>query len=128
MAYPLLAVRVDTDRATKYLSQLRTTAQQWGRSRTVVFTDKIYGFGIETGFTRRGRLARRDPPGGAFMVRDGIEEARPRIGPLIKDSFTRNESVPLAEANIGRMVVAAIQRRTPVRSGNLRDSFRFGVS
>lgn len=127
MTYPLVAIRVDSDKALKYLSQLRQTAQAWGRSRTVISSSEPYLFGIETGRHRGGRLARR--AGGAFMMRDGLEEAKPRIGPLISDSFERGPSaVPLAEANIGRMVVAAVQRRTPVRSGNLRDSFRFGTA
>lgn len=127
MAYPLVAIRVDSDKALRYLSQVRQTAQAWGRSRTVVYSQLPYAAGIETGYTRRGRLARR--AGGAFMLRDGLAEAQPRIGPLISDSFERGPSaVPLAEANIGRMVVAAVQRRTPVRSGNLRDSFRFGTA
>lgn len=125
MAYPLIAVRVDPNRALKYLMDVEKIAQEWARSRTVISSNLPYSYGIETGRHRGGGLARR--AGGAFMLRDGLEEAKPRIGPLITNSFTRGESVPLAEANIGRMVVAAVQRRTPVRSGNLRDSFRFGT-
>jgi hypothetical protein len=124
MAYPLLAVRVDSERAVRYLSQVRDTAERWGRSRTVVYSPLVYAYGIETGYHRRGQLARR--AGGAFMVRDAVAETKPRTRELIRDSFGRGpQAVPLAEANIGRMVVAAIRRRTPVRSGRLRGSFGF---
>jgi hypothetical protein len=127
VAYPLVAIRVDSDKALAYLSQVRATAQRWGRSRTVVSSPLVYAFGVETGHHRGGSLARK--AGGAFMMREGLAEVEPRIGPLIAGGFDKGPSiVPLMEANIGRMVVAAIQRRTPVRSGNLRDSFRFGTA
>jgi hypothetical protein len=62
------------------------------------------------------------------MLRKGVEESEERIWGLIADSFERGPSaVPLAEANIGRMVVAAVRRHTPVVSGKLRDSFRAQV-
>lgn len=87
----------------------------------------VYAFGIETGYHRRGGLARA--AGGAFMMREGLADVKDRIGPLISASFEGGPSaVPLAEANIGRMVVAAVQRRTPVVSGRLRDSFRVVVA
>ncbi len=127
MAYPLLAVRVDTDAVLKYLIQVRQTAQQWGRSRVVISTSLPYSYGIETGYHRSGSLARR--AGGAYMMREGLLDAEEHMQELIADSFVRGPSaVPLAEANIGRMVVAAVQRRTPVASGNLRDSFRASVA
>lgn len=127
MAYPLLAVRVDTDKPLQYLSQVRMTAQRWGRSRTAIWTPVVYAAGIETGFHRGGGLARR--AGGAFMMREGLLDVQEHVQELIADSFVRGPSaVPLAEANIGRMVVAAVQTHTPVRSGNLRDSFRFGTA
>lgn len=127
MAYPLIAVRVDTDAALKYLSQVRMTAQQWGRSRVVVSTNVVYAYGVETGFHRGGSLARR--AGGAFMIREGLLDTEEHMQELISESFVRGPSaVPLAEANIGRMVVAAVQSHTPVRSGNLRDSFRASVA
>jgi hypothetical protein len=125
MAYPLVAIRVDSDKALRYLIQLRQTAERWGRSRTTIQSELVYAYGIETGRHRRGTLARR--AGGAYMLRQGLDETKDRIGPLISDSFERGPSaVPLAEANIGRMVVAAVRRYTPVRSGRLRDSFKFG--
>jgi hypothetical protein len=117
-------VRVDSGKALRYLQQVRDTARRWGRSRTVVGSDLPYAFGIESGRTRRGRLARR--AGGAYMMRQGLEDAKPRIRPLIVSGFEQGPSiVPLAEANIGRMVVASIRKYTPVgKTGNLRDSFR----
>lgn len=127
MAYPLVAIRVDSDKVLQYLMQVRQTAERWGRSRTVVSSNLPYTFGIETGFHRGGSLARR--AGGAFMMREGLIDVEEHLGDLIVESFARGPSaVPLAEANIGRMVVAAIQRHTPVVSGNLRDSFRFGTA
>jgi hypothetical protein len=125
MAYPLIAIRVDSDKPVRYLIQLRQTAERWGRSRTTVQSALVYAYGIETGRHRRGSLARR--AGGAYMLRKGLDETKGRIRPLIRDSFERGPSaVPLAEANIGRMVVAAVRRYTPVVSGRLRDSFKFG--
>src|SRR5215210_5698836 len=122
--YPGTHIRVDSDNALLYLSQLRDTARRWGRSRTTVGSDLPYAFGIETGRTRRGRLARR--AGGAYMLRRGLDDAKPRIKPLIVAAFERGTSqdVGLAEANIGRMIVASIRKYTPVVSGRLRDSFR----
>jgi hypothetical protein len=121
------AIRVDSDKALRYLQQVRATAQRWGRSRIAIISDLPYTYGIETGRTRRGRIARL--AGGAYMMRDGLDEVKPRIPPLIASGFERGPSnVPLAEANIGRMVVAAIQKRTPVRSGRLRGSFVVRVS
>lgn len=123
MAYPTIAVRVDSDKALQYLMTVRRTAERWGRSRTVVFSPLVYAYGIETGYHRRGGLARR--AGGAFMMREGLKDVEEHMGDLIFESFARGPSaVPLAEANIGRMTVAAVRRHTPVRSGNLRDSFR----
>ncbi len=127
MAYPLIAVRVDSDQALKYLSQIRQTAQRWERSRTVISSDLPYSYGIEFGRHRSGALARR--VGGAFMMREGLLDTEEHMQELIAESFARGPSaVPLAEANIGRMVVAAVRRHTPVRSGNLRDSFRAQVA
>lgn len=127
MAYPLVAVRVDSDAVMKYLIQVRTTAERWGRSRTVISGPLVYTYGIETGYHRRGGLARR--AGGAFMMREGLMDTEEHMGELIMESFARGPSaVPLAEANIGRMVVAAVRRHTAVVSGRLRDSFRAEVA
>jgi hypothetical protein len=127
MAYPLVAIRVDSDKAMEYLIQLQQTAERWGRSRTAVYSPLVYAFGIETGFHRRGGLARA--VGGAYMLREGLADTEEHMGDLIVESFARGPSaVPLAEANIGRMVVAAVRRHTPVVSGNLRDSFRAQVA
>ncbi len=124
MAYPLVAVRVDSDKAVKYLIQVRETCERWGRSRTVISSPLVYAYGIETGRHRGGSLARR--AGGAFMMREGLADTQEHMDELIIESFARGPSaVPLAEANIGRMVVAAVRRHTPVVSGKLRDSFRF---
>lgn len=123
MAYPTIAVRVDSDAALRYLMEARRVAERWGRSRTEVYSDLVYAYGIETGWHRRGGLARR--AGGAFMLREGLKDTEEHMGELIIESFARGPSaVPLAEANIGRMVVAAVRRHTPVLTGNLRDSFR----
>lgn len=127
MAYPLVAVRVDSDKAMQYLIQVRQTAERWGRSRTVISSNLPYTYGIETGRHRRGGLARR--AGGAYMLREGLADTEEHMGDLIVESFARGPSaVPLAEANIGRMVVAAVRRHTPVVSGRLRDSFRAEVA
>lgn len=127
MAYPLVAIRVDSDDALKYLMRIGQTAERWGRSRTTVGSPLVYAFGIETGRHRRGGLARR--AGGAFMLREGLADVEEHMMDLIVESFARGPSaVPLAEANIGRMVVAAVRRHTPVVSGKLRDSFRAEVA
>jgi hypothetical protein len=127
MAYPTIAIKVDSDQALKYLMDIRATATRWGRSRTVVSSPLVYSYGIETGHHRGGGLARR--VGGAYMLREGLKDTEEHMGELILESFARGPSaVPLAEANIGRMVVAAVRRHTPVRSGNLRDSFRAQVA
>lgn len=127
MAYPLVAIRVDSDDALKYLMRVDQTAERWGRSRTTVGSPLVYAFGIETGRHRRGGLARR--AGGAFMLREGLADVEEHMMDLIVESFARGPSaVPLAEANIGRMVVAAVRRHTPVVSGKLRDSFRAEVA
>lgn len=122
MAYPTVAIHVDSDKALQYLMTVRQTTERWGRSRTVVSTNVVYAFGIESGYHRRGGLARK--AGGAWMMREGLRDTEEHMSDLIFESFARGPSaVPLAEANIGRMVVAAVRRHTPVVTGNLRDSF-----
>lgn len=82
-----------------------------------------YAYGIETGRHRGGRRARR--AGGAFMFRDAITAMRPRVAPAIgKALFGGTAAVQRAKADLNRQAVEDVRKRTPVRSGRLRDSVR----
>jgi hypothetical protein len=118
--------------AAQRLALIRETAARLSRQTVSVGTVKPYAYGIETGRKyHSGRLARR--AGGAFMLAGGLEEARPRIGPLYLAAILRGRpsETGLVLGNVGRMVQTAIRRLTPVgrrpNSSRLRDSYTVGI-
>lgn len=132
MAYPGTYVRLDGHgEAVRYLKSLRDSTAAVGRTRIGVGSAKAYAFGIETGWRRSGRLARR--AGGAFMLRGGVAEVRPRIAPMIVAGLAlgRPQNIGLVFGNIGRLLQAAVRRRTPIgrrpNPSRLRDSFVVGA-
>lgn len=80
-----------------------------------------YAYGIETGRHRGGRLARA--AGGAYMFRDALAVMRPRVGAVLGPAILRGPgAVDAAKRALNAEGVAEVQKRTPVRSGALRDS------
>ena len=80
-----------------------------------------YAYGIETGRHRGGRLARAK--GGAFMFRDALAVMKPRTGPALASAILRGTAaVEQAKRDLNRQAVEEVRKRTPVRTGALRDS------
>ena len=90
-----------------------------------VLSSLPYAYGIETGYSPRGRLARR--AGGAWMFRQGVEAGTrrldARIGPAIASGASPSAVVG-AYAQVGRDTVDEVRHRTPRRSGRLAGSVR----
>jgi hypothetical protein len=92
----------------------------------IVLTNKEpYASPIETGRfksgPRAGQVARK--AGGAFMYKRGIDEVRPQIGPALAKAIVSGggaAAVQAAEKDLNDKAVEAVQKNTPVRSGNLR--------
>lgn len=77
---------------------------------------------VETG-ERGGRPWRR--AGGAWMAREGTRDTERQIPGIIAAEIARGGrgAGKRAEDAIRRVWLTAVQRRTPVRSGRLRDRF-----
>jgi hypothetical protein len=122
MAGAFVAVNVDMKTAATYFGTLEQAAAEVGALRLVAGSPLPYAYGIETGRTRTGRVARR--LGGAHMLRAGMEAASDTIESLVMAHLARpGRGGKAMEDGIRRTVLGEVQRRTPVRSGRLRDSF-----
>lgn len=111
------------DQAGAYLKRLSEASRDVGQTRLTVGSPLVYSFGIETGRTRRGRVARR--AGGAFMLHLGLAAAQRHLPALIARAIETGDrgAGKQVEDAIRRTVLGQVQRRTPVRTGRLRSSF-----
>ena len=117
-----IAVRVNGLTAVQNMvRQISASGAAWGRIKIRAGTPLVYGYGIETGVRKSGRLARR--AGGAFMFRTGITEIKATIKPMLLAAVPQGASAiqSMAQTTALRMRMA-IQGGTVVRSGNLRSS------
>lgn len=103
------------------LGQIQQGAEMVGNAELIVASDLKYAYGIETGRTPRGRLARRI--GGAYMFRSGVDAGlrgfEAAVAAALPDGGPAVARVYLAA---GRRTVDEVQRRTPVVTGRLRGS------
>jgi hypothetical protein len=104
-----------------FFADLADATATAGAARLSWSSDLPYAFGIETGRTPRGRLARA--VGGAFMFRDGGAAALRDLSDDLAGALPRGgQAVVQAYLAVGRRGVTEIRRRTPVRTGRLRAS------
>lgn len=116
-------VRIESRAALKALGDLAAGARAAGGARVEVGSDEPYAYGIETGFRRSGRLARR--AGGAWMLRDAKAAVEPQIEAVVGAALPHGAAATdTAFRRLGEILVGEIQARTPVVSGRLRDSMR----
>lgn len=101
------------------LGRLADAAATAGGATLEVFSPEVYAWGVETGYTRRGRLARR--AGGAYMFRQGTNEGLRGFDQELAAALPKGPAAVVpAYLSRGRRVVTAIQSHTPVISGRLR--------
>jgi len=103
------------------LEQDRRRAAELRRSRVLIGSSLVYAFGIETGRTRSGRLARR--AGGARMLGQALAGTRGEIAAALaaarRQGLAPGREVLLA---LAYRILARAQRLTPVLTGTLRRS------
>jgi hypothetical protein len=105
------------------LHQLRDGAGRFNGPLLRVGSDLVYAWGIETGRTKGGRLARRAGP--AHYLRGGLEREAPRLKATLAAALDDGvRAVDQAVDKAGKGVVEEAQRLVPVRSGRLRGSIR----
>jgi hypothetical protein len=122
MADGLFVRVVGIDEAQRYFATLADGARGIASLRLVAGSPVPYSYGIETGHDRSGRLRRR--AGGAWMLRGGLAETREQIPTLIAAMLTHGTAAGKDTTDaIRRTLLGNVQRRTPVRTGRLRDSF-----
>jgi hypothetical protein len=106
-----MGVRIESRAVMQALGQLADTARAMGGARVEAGSTEPYTFGIETGRTRSGRLARAAI---AARIQPTLAAALMQ-GPAAADAAFRG---------LGDELVREIQARTPVVSGRLRGSMR----
>jgi len=116
---PVTVTVSGADRARARLERDARRAADWRRYRILIGTPLVYGFGIETGRHRGGRLARA--AGGAMMLQQGLAAARASAGAVLRaagaEAPDRRTLLLLAYR-----VLDLAKRLTPVRTGTLRRS------
>jgi hypothetical protein len=118
-----MGVRIESRAVMQALGQLADTARAMGGARVEAGSTEPYTFGIETGRTRSGRLARA--AGGAWMLRDAKAAIAARIQPTLAAALMQGPAAAdAAFRGLGDELVREIQARTPVVSGRLRGSMR----
>ena len=120
----MIYLEITGDRAVqKLMATISDAAQEVASLDLQVGSSLPYAYGIETGYTRYGRLARR--AGGAFMVARALEQMMPIVENRLAGTLLRGPSAARREVfSLANQTVQRIQAGTPVRSGNLRDSFQ----
>lgn len=105
------------------LRQLRDACGRFNGPLLRVGSALPYAYGIETGRTRGGRLARRAGP--ANFLRGAIGRVEPRLRAVVSDALLDGgDAAERAIAQAGEALVEEAQRLVPVRSGRLRRSIR----
>lgn len=109
--------------AQQSLTHMAQGAQAAGRSAYFVGSSLAYAYGIETGRSRGGRLARK--AGGAFMLTRALQSVAPGIPGAVAQALPSGASaVDQAIRRLAFEVLSRAQALTPVRSGALRASVR----
>lgn len=112
-----LFVRVTgLDEAQQYFKMLADGARGIASLRLVAGSPLPYARGIETGTHRKA--------GPAWMLRGGLEATQGQIPSLVAAMLLHGTAAGKDTTDaIRRTLLGNIQRRTPVRTGRLRDSF-----
>ena len=118
----MLRVKLEgLDKASNRLAQLREAFRSFGGKTVLVGSNLVYAYGIEFGKTRSGRLARR--VGGAFMLRNALNEIRPQVDDVLRSALSGNvPDLGSALYKLGLRLQTIAQGQTPVRTGSLRRS------
>jgi len=107
--------------AVAALGRLEDAAATLGGATLEVFSALPYAYGIETGRSPRGRLARR--LGGAYMFRNGVDAGLRGVDAEVAAALPGGATaVAGALLGAGRRTVDEVRRRTPVVTGRLRNS------
>ncbi len=126
--------------AEDYLKRLQDGARATGGMVVKAGTDKVYGWGIEFGEHRNGKLARR--AGGSFSLTSAFATIRPRIAPELRQALPQgsgrvlatlkalgNDVITLTKTNLLATVYSLPIPRTRTgkpkwrRTGDLRRSY-----
>jgi hypothetical protein len=105
------------------LQQLRNGAGQFSGVMLRLGSPLIYAWGVETGYTRTGRVARKAGP--ARYLQGGLESIQREAPAEIVGALPKGAgAVNLAIGRLGRRAQQRAQQIVPVRSGALRASIR----
>ena len=92
-----------------------------GQLRLKLQTGVQYAWGIETGYHRTGRLARR--AGGAFYMRDSWRDTEPEVTRELARAIPQGDAGVLAVQHmLGPRWLMRAKARTPVKTGTLQGS------
>jgi hypothetical protein len=98
------------------LGRLDDAAATAGGAELEVFSPVPWAFGLETGRTPRGRLARR--AGGAYMFRQGADDGLAGVDRELAAALAGGPpAVAQTYLAAGRRTVEAVRRRTPRVTG-----------
>jgi hypothetical protein len=115
------------DTVQAYLQSLKSGTAAAGDEVVFVGTDLKYGFGIETGRHRGGRLARR--AGGAFYLRDALNSVKATLEADLTTALPHGpEAILRAMTKVGYDVQREAQHLVPVVTGSLRRSIHLTVA
>lgn len=110
--------------ALAWLRELQASVQAAGDTSVEIGVDESqapYGWGMEFGEYRNGRLARR--AGGAFYLTGAFQAVAPMVADAIAEALPRGpEAVRQAILAKGQQVLGLAQEKVPVLTGNLRQS------
>lgn len=111
------------DAGVQALKQVRDAAGRFQTPMLRVGSDLIYAWGIETGRTRGGRVARKAGP--AHYLQGALQRVEPQLRAKYARALEEGPAaVDRATEQAGRDLVAAARSIVPVRSGRLKGSIR----
>lgn len=109
------------------LQRLGAGIQAASETRVLVGSPLKYAFGIETGWHRGGRLARR--AGGAFYLLGGLQIVVATAGAILAQALAQGAAATVqAMTRLGYDVQGQAQQIVPVRTGTLRRSIHTVVA
>lgn len=110
------------DAAQAYLERIGAAARDAHGVLARAGSGEPYGWGIEFGQRRNGRLARR--AGGAFMLTTAFRQVFPRIAPALAAALGRGgpRAVRVEALALATEIANEAKPLTPAVSGNLRRS------
>ncbi|HEY7061731.1 MAG TPA: hypothetical protein VII06_09640 [Chloroflexota bacterium] len=111
------------DQALSYMAKLIDASTAWGKATIGVSTSLVYAHGVETGFTRGGKLARA--AGGAWYLKGALEATAPKVPGALEKALPEGDGkVKETQQKIATAMQQEAQGRVPVVSGRLRGSLR----